>query len=115
MVKIDLDTLSLAELKDLQSGLDKAIEHAEKRERKEALEKLEAQAQEMGFSLAELLAMKNGKSGAGRKSSKPRTPSAPKYCHPEDPTVTWTGRGRQPNWIKEGVAGGKSLDDFLIR
>lgn len=114
MVKIDLDTLSLAELKELQGDLEKAIDHAEKRERKEALEKLEAQALEMGFTFAELVATKEGKTGAGRKPSRPRAPSFPKYRHPDDPGITWTGRGRQPNWIKEGLAEGKSLDDFLI-
>lgn len=111
MVKIDLDALSLAELKDLQKDLDTAIEHAEKRERKEALEKLEEQARDMGFSLSELLSMKEG---GGRKSGKPRAPAEPKYRHPEDPSVTWTGRGRKPNWIKEGLENGKSMEDFLI-
>jgi DNA-binding protein H-NS len=28
--------------------------------------------------------------------------------------VTWSGRGRQPGWIKEALAKGKGLDDFLI-
>lgn len=115
MQRIDLDALSLAELKDLRTDLEKAIGRAEKRERKEALEKLEVQARDMGFTLNELMAMKDGRAGAGRKTSTPRAPSAPKYCHPENPDLTWTGRGRQPNWIKQGLAEGKSLDDFLIR
>ncbi|WP_342344670.1 H-NS histone family protein [Vannielia litorea] len=34
--------------------------------------------------------------------------------HPENPTVTWYGRGRQPKWIKEALANGKRLEKFLI-
>ena len=112
MVNIDLDSLSLSELKSLQRDLVKAIDRAEKRERKEALDKLETQAREMGFTLSELLAIKEG---TGRKAMTPKAPSEPKYRHPENPSITWTGRGRKPNWIKEGLAQGKSMEDFLIR
>lgn len=111
MVKIDLDAHSLADLKELQKDLDMAIDRAEKRERKEALEKLEEQARDMGFTLSELLSMKEG---GGRKTGKPRAPAEPKYRHPEDPSITWTGRGRKPNWIKEGLEKGQPIEDFLI-
>ncbi|MCR9145889.1 MAG: H-NS histone family protein [Rhodobacteraceae bacterium] len=111
MVKIDLDAHSLADLKELQKDLDLAIDRAEKRERKEALEKLEEQARDMGFTLSELLSMKEG---GGRKTGKPRAPAEPKYRHPEDPSITWTGRGRKPNWIKEGLEKGQPIEDFLI-
>ncbi|WP_210115072.1 H-NS family nucleoid-associated regulatory protein [Roseovarius aestuariivivens] len=109
--KMNLDALSLSELKTLEKDVAKAIDRAEKRERKEALDKLESEAKKLGFTLAELLSLKSG----GRKSSGPRSKAAPKYQHPDDPTVTWTGRGRQPKWIKDGLAAGKSLDDFLIK
>ncbi len=111
MVKIDLDAHSLADLKELQKDLDLAIDRAEKRERKEALEKLEEQARDMGFTLSELLSMKEG---GGRKTGKPRAPAEPKYRHPEDPSITWTGRGRKPNWIKERLEKGQPIEDFLI-
>jgi DNA-binding protein H-NS len=38
----------------------------------------------------------------------------PQYHNPDDKTQTWTGRGRQPKWIAEGIAGGKQLADFKI-
>lgn len=34
-----------------------------------------------------------------------------KYRHPEDPTRQWSGRGRQPAWVKTWLASGKSLED----
>lgn len=104
MTDIKWDSLSLDELKAIQKDAAKAIASFEARKRKEALAAVEAKAAEMGFSLGDLVG------GAKTKSTK----SAPKYCHPENPAMTWTGKGRQPNWIKEALANGKSLDDLLI-
>lgn len=104
MTDIKWDSLSLDELKAIQKDAAKAIASFESRKRKEALAAVEVKAAEMGFSLGDLV---------GRAKTK-STKSAPKYCHPENPAMTWTGKGRQPNWIKEALANGKSLDDLLI-
>ena len=40
--------------------------------------------------------------------------TAPKYANPQDPTMTWTGRGRKPRWVQESLESGKELDDLLI-
>jgi DNA-binding protein H-NS len=34
-----------------------------------------------------------------------------KYRNPEDPNQQWSGRGRQPAWVKAWLASGKSLED----
>ena len=106
MTDIDLNTMSLAELKKLGKSVEKAISTHEERQRKEALAAAEAKAREMGFTLSELI----GKSAAANFGSV----SAPKYRHPEDPDVTWTGRGRQPEWMKTALANGRTKDEFLI-
>lgn len=104
MTDIEWNTLSLDELKHIQKEVTKAIESFETRQRNEALAVLSAKAKEMGFSLEELM--------GGGKAKGPK--AAPKYCHPENPAKTWTGRGRQPNWVKEALENGKALDDLLI-
>ena len=105
MADIDLSSASLDELKTLQKEVDKAIATFEARKRLDALSALEAKAKEMGFTLTEL---------TGARGKVGQATSVPKYVHPENPAVTWTGRGRQPGWIKEALQAGKSLDDFLI-
>ena len=41
---------------------------------------------------------------------------APKYCHPDQKTLTWTGRGRKPYWVVEWLASSKgSLDQLAIK
>lgn len=101
---IDLERLSLSDLKALSKNIDKAIVTREVKDRQEALAAVEAKAFELGYALDELMAAR------GKK----RASAVPKYQHPEDPSITWSGRGRQPGWIKEGLAAGKTLDDFLM-
>lgn len=105
MADIDLDALSLVELKKLQKNVTKAIGDFKERERRNALNAVEAKAKEMGFNLLDLV------DGSIKKA---KTASSPKYQNPENPLLTWTGRGRQPAWLKQAEASGKSRDEFLI-
>ena len=102
---IDLQTLSLAELKKLQKDVAKAIETFEEREMKAAAAEAEALLRERGFSLAQIMQL-----GA----AKPKTKVAPKYVDPADPSQTWTGRGRKPRWFIEAREAGKTLEDLAI-
>lgn len=103
---MNLDALSLKELKDLQSQVAKAIASFEDRKKREALAELEEKAREMGFSLAEL-------TGAAGKTRK-RAPAVPKYANPADKTDTWSGRGRKPRWFDAAIKSGKSPEDLAI-
>lgn len=102
---INFDDLTLAELKTLRTKVDRAIETYEDRKKREALLELEETARRMGYSLAEL---------AELGSTKPRKAVAPKYANPENPSETWTGRGRKPKWVEAALAAGKSLEDLAI-
>lgn len=104
---IDLNGMSLKDLKKLRKDVDQAIASFEERQRQQALAELESKAKEMGFSLSELT--------GGKAKTKGRSVSAPKYRDPEDPDRTWTGRGRQPEWFKEALAKGKDPEEMLIR
>lgn len=103
-MSIDFDTMSLKEMRDLRTKLDRAINSYEDRKRREAMTAIEEAAREHGFNLAELTGSKPRKTGT----------VAPKYANPQDPTMTWTGRGRKPRWVQESLESGKELDDLLI-
>lgn len=102
---IDLNKLSLKELKDLRSKVAREIATFEVRKRKEALQELEEKARELGFSLAELTG-----SGVARK----RASAVAKYANPADASDTWSGRGRKPRWFVSALASGKSPEDLSI-
>jgi DNA-binding protein H-NS len=38
----------------------------------------------------------------------------PKYQNPKNPAETWSGRGKQPHWVKVQLKAGKTLKHFLI-
>ena len=38
----------------------------------------------------------------------------PKFRNPEDPSETWSGRGKQPRWISELLVSGRNLEEFRI-
>lgn len=105
MVGFDLDVLTLKELQQLQKDVSKAISTYEDRHKAEARAKLEALAKEMGYSLADML------SPGGKKV---RATAGAKYRHPENPAVTWSGRGRKPQWFADHVNAGKEPKDLAV-
>ena len=105
MKDFDLNEMSSEELHELRADVDLALRDFEKRKKKQALAAVKEAARKFGFDLGELV---------DAAKSKGKSAATPKYAHPDDPEKTWTGRGRQPDWFKEGVAQGKSPEDFLI-
>ena len=112
MAKVNLTKMSLKDLRQLAKDVEKAIAAAEKSERAKALEAAKAEAKKHGFSLDELVGAKTATSKGKRGGTTAKV--APKYRHPENEAMTWTGRGRQPKWVKEALEAGKTLADFLI-
>ena len=105
MADFDLEALSPSELRKLQKDVAKAITTYEDRQKAEARAKVEAFARELGYSLAELI---------GSDAKPKRAPVAPKYRHPETPALTWSGRGRKPQWFGEALEARKTAEDMAI-
>ena len=105
MADYDLEALSLGELKKMQKDVAKAIFTFEDRQKAEARAKVEALARELGYSLTELV-------GTETKSS--RAPAAAKYQHPENPPLTWSGRGGKPQWFVKALEAGNTASDMAI-
>lgn len=100
----NLETMSRDELTELRRSVEKALATVDERRKAEARAAAERAAREHGYSLDEVL--------VETKKSGKKNP--PKFRNPEDPRQTWSGRGRQPAWIKEAIDAGKPLDDFAI-
>ncbi len=103
---INVNNLSLKELRDLQSQISKAIASFEDRKKREALAELEEKAKALGYSLAEL----TGAPTASRK----RSPATPKYANPANSADTWSGRGRKPRWFDAAMKSGSKPEDLMI-
>jgi DNA-binding protein H-NS len=109
MAKIDLSSYNLSELKELQNGIDQEIENRQQGDLAKARQQILSIAQDVGVTVNELLAI-----GSNKLSKRKGRKVEPQYHNPADRAKTWTGRGRQPKWIAEGIAGGKQLADFKI-
>jgi DNA-binding protein H-NS len=100
-----VEKMPLRSLLDLQGKLEGAISKAKDRERHEVKEEMIRLASKRGFTVKEVL----GPQFAKRSH---HAPKPAKYMNPEDPTQTWTGQGRKPNWMVEKIAKGATLDQF---
>lgn len=101
---MDLSNMSLGDLRNLQEQIKQEMKKREQQEVQKAREQILAIAQSVGVPLKELITTGRGKSGS----------VAVRYRHPDNASQQWTGRGRQPKWVKEWVEGGKSLDKLRV-
>ena len=101
----DPTKMSLKELQELELKVKKVKLSMQERSRSELRQKLEAMAAQAGFKLSDLF---GGRGGKGRKV-------AAKYANPDDPSQTWSGRGRKPRWLAARVSAGDRVEKFLIK
>lgn len=86
---------------------EQEIESLEKEERKGIVESVRQLIDQWRLTQDELF-----------PSAKVKTKTAagvPKYQHPEDQKLTWTGRGPKPKWVKEWIFSKKPLDELKIK
>lgn len=85
--------MSLQELMDKRDQLDQAISDARAQEVSQVIDQLNGMIAQYDLRPSDLKFKKSGKvKGKNNKV-------APKYRHPHT-GETWTGRGREPAWIK---------------
>lgn len=101
---MDLSNMSVGDLRNLQDQIKQEMKKREQQDVQKAREQILAIAQSVGVPLKDLISTTRGKTGT----------VAVRYRHPDNATQQWTGRGRQPKWVKEWVEGGKSLDKLRV-
>lgn len=101
---VDLAKLSLEELQALARDVETEIANRRAAEKERVLNQMRELAASLGMTLEELL--REERSGGAT--------AAPKYRHPDDPGLTWSGRGKRPTWVNEALAAGKTLDDLAV-
>lgn len=105
---MDLSNMSVAQLRELQEQLKKELTQRESQERAQAIEKIQAIAKSVGSTVEELMA------GAKAVAKAPGATVAPRYRNPADGAQQWTGRGRQPKWVKDWVDAGNDIEGLRI-
>ncbi len=103
---MDIDNLSVSELKRLEKEVQNKIQVRFEKEKEELRQQIRNIAKEAGTTVEELF---------GVRGNRRRGKVAPKYANPSNPEQTWTGRGRMPRWLQEKVDAGAKREDFLIK
>lgn len=105
---INLGELSPEELNELIVKAEQQKKKIHRERINDVRRKLTAQAKAEGYTIEELFGT------AGRSGRKTGTKVPPKYRNPADPSQTWSGRGKRPNWFKDALAKGKKESDLAI-
>lgn len=120
--KLNLATLTLAQLKQLQAEATELISAQERSGA--AIAELVAQVRELaaarGVSIAQLAGALNRPAASARAVQAARVRAAQGATRAK-PTVkyrkdgkSWTGRGFQPVWLKEHLAAGGKLEELAV-
>ncbi len=104
--KVAVDGLSLKDINSLEQELQKAKAQVRDRERKALKEKIDKLLKGTGFTIFDIYGV------GGKKRGK--SISVARFANPDDPSDTWTGRGRKPNWVLARLKKGQKLEDFAI-
>lgn len=104
-MSIDISNLTPQQLDELIAKAAEAKRNLHKQRINDVRKKLAQMAKDEGYSIEELF----GKGGKGGKGS-----VAAKYANPADPSQTWTGRGKRPNWFKDALAAGATESSLLV-
>ena len=104
---VDLSTMNLAELQRVIAKAEKRKKKIHRAEVVALRKRWRAEAKTKGLSFEEV-------AGLPKKSAVARAKAPPKYRNPADSSQVWSGRGRQPKWLQEALAGGKNLRAFEI-
>ena len=102
---INVDKLSLKELRDLETKVAKAKSQARNKAKAEVKQKIDRILASSGFTISDLYSVGRGR-GRGRSSAK--------YVNPDNRSQTWTGRGRKPNWLVAKLKRGAKQEDFAV-
>ena len=102
---MELSRMSIGELNNLQGKINAELKMREQQEVARARDEINAIAKKIGMPLKDII-------GSHRQGK--ATPKAARYRHPSNASLNWSGRGRQPNWVKDWVASGHPMDELRI-
>ncbi|MBG6219845.1 MULTISPECIES: H-NS histone family protein [unclassified Janthinobacterium] len=98
---MDLSTMTMLALRKLEDNVKQELISREREDLNKARVQIMAIAQQAGIALKQLML-----DGLQPRMGK----VAVRYRNADNATEQWTGRGRQPRWVKKWVESDKSID-----
>lgn len=110
--KLNFDAMSVDEMWQLHEKISRVLSarlNSEKRQLERRLAQLRSEIADVPSDLAQGRPPKQAAPGR-RKYPK----VLPKYQNPNEPSETWSGRGKQPRWLVNALREGCTLEEFLM-
>ena len=107
--KFNLDAMSIDEMWQLHEEINAVLSirlTSEKRELEKRLAQLRREKEMRQSETAD------ARSAPRERRKYPRV--FPKYRNPEEPSETWSGRGKQPRWLTAALKTGHKIEEFVI-
>lgn len=108
--KIDLGAMSTDEMWQLHTEIGRLLSvrlTSEKRELEKRLARLRRDNE-----MPQVAAVPVERSPSRERRRYPRV--LPKYQNPDEPSETWSGRGKQPRWLTLALKTGHTIEEFVI-
>ena len=105
-MQTNFNKLSESDLEDVIAKAGKELQSRKELKRKEVL----AEIRQLATSIGVIVEI----SESGRRSSRKGQKVPPKYQNPANPMQQWSGRGMKPNWLRELIEQGKTIEEFEI-
>ncbi|MCX8049102.1 MAG: H-NS histone family protein [Methylohalobius sp.] len=109
-IEAQLKQLSFEELRRVIEEAQRALELKQKQKREEVIRQIRELAAQAGLEVEVRVKPKMETKPVRRGAKLP-----PKYRHPNDPALTWSGRGQMPAWLKDLVAQGRDREEFRVQ
>lgn len=106
----DLSKYSLEDLLGLQKQVATEIDSRRSAEKAKAQKEIMDLASRYGLAVQ----FAGGAAPKAAKAPKVKGTVAVKYRHPQDSSLTWTGRGRSPVWVADWKAKNGSLAGITV-
>lgn len=120
----DLSQMSLSELKKLKTSVAKEIEKRGSQSKQAIIKQMKKLCAESGLDFSEVFAAgetkpvqakKQTKTAKSKQPATSKKPISPKYFNQADPNITWTGRGRKPEWVVTWLEQGGDMEKLKSR
>ncbi len=105
---INLEAYSVEELQLLMEKAQKEIDQKEKFRIQEVRSEMQRMASALGMTPEAILEFDS------RKKKPAKTASKVKFQNPNDPSQTWSGRGKRPRWLQGAIEQGAELSQFAV-
>jgi DNA-binding protein H-NS len=110
--KFNLDAMSVDDMWQLHEEISKVLSVRLTTEKRELEKRLAQLRRENEIREPEPARAQSVKSPPRERRKYPRV--SPKYRNPQEPSETWSGRGKQPRWLAAALKTGHTIEEFVI-